>query len=91
MRSTMSNPDIRYSYPKTTPCGDNIRKAVQVVQCCKTARVSRSWLMCPACGRGKVLKLLPDTECKNLIVFCRRCKTETTINILLTRDATPDR
>lgn len=86
MRLTMSNSEIRYNYPETTPHGADLqrgKKVVQVVQCCKTARVSQSWLMCPACGRGKVLKLLPDTECKNLIVFCRRCKKETAINILL--------
>ena len=39
------------------------------------------WLICPACGRGKVLKLLPLTTVKNLPVFCKRCHTESIVNI----------
>ncbi len=41
------------------------------------------WLVCPACGVGKVLKLLPSTEAKNLIVFCRVCHKESIVNIPL--------
>ena len=37
--------------------------------------------MCPACGRGKVLKLLPETEAKKLIVHCKRCNKESIVNI----------
>jgi transcription elongation factor Elf1 len=37
--------------------------------------------MCPECGKGKVLKLTPQTRAKNLIVFCKRCGRESTVNI----------
>ena len=37
--------------------------------------------MCPACGRAKVLKLLPTTEARDLIVYCKSCKAESIVNI----------
>lgn len=39
------------------------------------------WLSCPACRRGKVLKLLPETKAENLIVHCKRCGQESVVNI----------
>ncbi len=44
---------------------------------------TNQWLVCPVCGVGKVLKLLPNTEAKNLIVFCRVCRKESIVNIPL--------
>ena len=41
----------------------------------------QTWLKCPACGRGKVLRILPTTEGKDLIVYCKICKTESVVNI----------
>lgn len=37
--------------------------------------------MCPRCGRGKVLKLLPTTQAKDLTVHCKICKQESVVNI----------
>ncbi|MEG1758673.1 MAG: cysteine-rich KTR domain-containing protein [Oscillospiraceae bacterium] len=37
--------------------------------------------MCPACGRGKVLHLRPDTKGENLEVYCRRCSAVSLVNI----------
>lgn len=39
------------------------------------------WLICPACGRGKVLKLNPETRAVDLTVFCKVCGTESIVNI----------
>lgn len=39
------------------------------------------WLICPACGRGKVLKLNPATRAVDLTVFCKVCGTESIVNI----------
>lgn len=39
------------------------------------------WLLCPACSRGKVLKLNPGTRAVNLTVFCKVCGTESIVNI----------
>lgn len=39
------------------------------------------WVLCPIC-RGKTrTKIRPDTEAKNLIVFCPKCKKETVMDI----------
>ncbi|MET0017879.1 hypothetical protein [Oscillibacter sp.] len=38
-------------------------------------------LICPKCGRGKVLKLNPETRAKDLTVFCKVCKQESVVNI----------
>lgn len=43
--------------------------------------IKDGWLMCPSCRRRKVLQLRPDTTAKNLIVFCRDCRTETVVDI----------
>ncbi len=48
---------------------------------CDTLSVKDGWLICPACGRGKVLKLGPCTSARNLIVYCKRCGKESTVNI----------
>lgn len=48
---------------------------------CGKIKTNQGWLMCPACGRGKVLRLLPKTEAKNLIVHCKICKQESIVNI----------
>jgi len=39
------------------------------------------WLVCPRCGRGKVLKLNPGTRAKDLTVFCKVCGQESIVNI----------
>lgn len=37
--------------------------------------------MCPACGKHKLLRLEPDTAAENLPVYCKRCGTESIVNI----------
>ena len=48
---------------------------------CDKIKTNQGWLMCPACGRAKVLRLLPDTEARNLVVHCKVCKKESIVNI----------
>ncbi len=48
---------------------------------CDKITAEQKWLMCPACGRAKVLKLLPTTEARDLIVYCKSCKAESIVNI----------
>lgn len=43
--------------------------------------VKNRWLICPACGRGKVLKLNPGTRAVELTVFCKVCGAESIVNI----------
>lgn len=39
------------------------------------------FILCPICGRQKVLRLLPETCGKNIPVYCRNCRKESIINI----------
>ncbi len=39
------------------------------------------WLLCPICKSKTRTKLRPDTEAKNLIVFCPKCKNESVVNV----------
>lgn len=43
--------------------------------------VKDGWLLCPACQRGKVLKVRSDTTATNLVVHCKKCGQESVVNI----------
>ena len=48
---------------------------------CGKLVVRDGWLICPACHRRKVIQVRPETVAKNLIVYCRDCRTETMVDI----------
>ena len=48
---------------------------------CGKIETNQRWLKCPACGKGKVLKLLPETAVRSLPVYCKRCGKESIVNI----------
>lgn len=48
---------------------------------CGKLTVKDGWVMCPACGRGKVLKVRVDTVVKNLEVYCKLCRQKSIVNI----------
>ena len=54
---------------------------MQTEQKCGKIQTNNGWLICPKCGRGKVLKLLPTTAAKDLTVHCKICKQESVVNI----------
>lgn len=39
------------------------------------------WVLCPICGGKTRTKIRPNTEAKNLIVFCPNCKNESTVDV----------
>lgn len=43
-------------------------------------KTSRGWLCCPVCGQ-RLHKLLPETEAKNFVIYCRHCRKESIVNI----------
>ena len=43
--------------------------------------IKSGWVICPLCGKGKVLKLSENTKAKNLIIFCKVCGAESIVNI----------
>ncbi len=45
--------------------------------------VTEKWLLCPSCGSKTRLKLRQDTELKNFLLFCPKCKREVLVAIIL--------
>lgn len=43
--------------------------------------VKDGWVMCPLCGKGKILKVNPDTTVHNLPRPCKRCGQISIVNI----------
>lgn len=43
--------------------------------------MTEKWVLCPICGGKTRTKIRPDTEAKNLIVFCPKCKRESVVNV----------
>lgn len=43
--------------------------------------MTHQWVHCPICGGKTRTKIRPDTEAKNLIVFCPKCKRESVMDI----------
>lgn len=54
---------------------------MQTERKCGKIQTNNGWLICPRCGRGKVLKLLPTTAAIDLTVHCKICKQESVVNI----------
>ena len=46
-----------------------------------TLVIKDGWVMCPVCGKMKVLRIEPDTTAHALPVYCRRCGQESVVNI----------
>lgn len=38
------------------------------------------WLLCPVCHNKTRIKLRQDTELRNFLLYCLKCKQETLIN-----------
>ena len=43
--------------------------------------VKDGWVICPVCGKGKLLLTRSDTAVRNLPRKCKRCGQETIVNI----------
>ena len=43
--------------------------------------IRNGWVICPVCGKGKILKVNPDTVVHHLPRPCKRCGQETIVNI----------
>ena len=56
-------------------------KALQNQGKCDKLTVKDGWLLCPVCGKHKVLRLTPGTTAKDLPVYCKRCGQESIVNI----------
>ena len=43
--------------------------------------MTEKWVLCPICGGKTRTKIRPDTEAKNLPIFCKICKNEVLMDI----------
>lgn len=54
---------------------------LQQGQKCGKLVIKNGWAMCPVCGKGKLLKLLPTSSARDIPRQCKICKQETILNI----------
>ena len=58
-------------------------KALQDKASCGKLTVKDGWLECPSCRRNRrMMQIRPDAEGRNIVAFCRVCKTEHIVNIV---------
>ena len=43
--------------------------------------IKNGWVICPMCGKGKILPVLADSTCFHIPRKCKRCGQETIVNI----------
>lgn len=43
--------------------------------------IKNGWVICPVCGKGKILPVNPDSTCYHLPRKCKRCGQTTIVNI----------
>ncbi len=57
-------------------------KLLQSAAKCGKLNVKNGWVTCPVCRRNhRLLRVEPETEAKELPVYCTDCKTEIILNI----------
>ena len=54
---------------------------LQSSHACDRINANRKPVPCPACHKGAVAYLLPETVIRNLPVKCKRCGVESVLNI----------
>ena len=55
--------------------------------------ITEKWLLCPSCGGKTRVKLRQDTELRNFLLFCPKCKREVLISVsefITTKITEPD-
>lgn len=57
-------------------------KRLQNVPQCGKLVVKDGWVTCPVCKRNhRLIRVEPETEARNLPIFCRDCKSTVIVNI----------
>lgn len=55
---------------------------LQTVPQCGKLIVKDGWVTCPVCKRNhRLIRVLPKTIARNLLVYCRTCRSEMILNI----------
>ena len=45
----------------------------QEAKCGKISAVRDGWVICPVCGRGKLIPVEPESVIRNVSFKCKRC------------------
>lgn len=45
----------------------------QKAKCGKISAVKDGWVICPVCGRGKLIPVEPESVIRNVSFKCKRC------------------
>lgn len=45
-------------------------------------RENEAWLICPNCSSKTRIRIRQDTELRNFLLFCPKCKHENLINLI---------
>lgn len=57
-------------------------KRLQSAPPCDKLIVKDGWVTCPVCKRNhRLIRVEPETEARNLPIFCRDCKSTVILNI----------
>lgn len=48
---------------------------------CRASMKQVEWLLCPICHNKTRIKVREDTELKNFLLYCPKCKNEIVINL----------
>lgn len=59
----------------------NLRKGLRRLRNTGKLIVKDGWVICPICGKGKILKINPDTTVHGLPIKCKLCRQESIVNI----------
>lgn len=43
--------------------------------------VQKGWAICPDCGRGRLMPILPETRGRMIPAWCKRCRRQHFLNI----------
>lgn len=62
--------------------GESEGKVLKSVQNSDRLSVKNGWISCPFCKRNhRLMRVLPETQARNLEVFCRDCKSTIILDI----------
>lgn len=50
-------------------------------KCDKIFPVKNGWVTCPICRNKRMMQILPDSQARRIVAFCRDCKTEHIVDI----------
>ena len=54
---------------------------LQSSHACDRINATEGWLICPACRKQKLARIMPTTRVIDLALHCKKCNREVVVNI----------